>query len=99
MKSRKRFHVLNIASVSQERQGLIFYICRCYPDLPKAKRDKLDELYRRIGGANEAALRAVMETDDSFTKICIEHYIASETTLKRMRQRFYLEFPLEDLMA
>lgn len=98
MKKRGRFHVLHIEAVSEDRQGLIFYICRCYPDLPKAKRDILDELYTRIGGDNSAALRALMETDDSFVKICREHFIASETTLVRMRTKFYLEFPLDEMI-
>ncbi len=98
MKSRQKFHVLNIKGVSSERQGLIFYICRCYCDLPKPKRDMLDLLYERIGGTNQKALRAMMETDDSLSKICREHYIASETTLYRLRARFYMEFPLEELM-
>ena len=69
-----------------------------HPDLPKSKRDMLDMLYERIGGDNADALRAVMETDDSFVKICREHYIASETTLCRLRAKFYLEFPLEEIM-
>ena len=98
MKMRGRFHVLKIDSVSEERQGLIFFICRCHPDLPKHKRDMLDELYRSIGGEHETALRAVMETDDSFTKICIDNYIASDTTLKRLRAKFYVKFPLEDML-
>ena len=98
MKKRGRFHVLNIERVSEERQGLIFYICRCYSDLPREKRERLDELYRKVGGAHADALRAVMETDDSFVKICREHFIASETTLKRMRTKFYLEFSLDELM-
>lgn len=99
MKSRKKFHALSIEGISEAQQGLIFYICRSYADLPKRKRDMLDELYARIGGVNEAALRAMMETDDSFVKICREHFIASETTLKRMRNKFYLEFPLEKMMS
>lgn len=98
MKKRGRFHVLKIISISEEQQGLIYYICRCYRDLPQHKRDMLDELYERIGGVNRAALRAVMETDDSFVKICRDHFIASETTLIRMRTKFYLEFPLDEMM-
>lgn len=98
MKSRQRFHVLNIDGVTPERQGLIFYICRCYPDLPKSKRDILDGLYHRIGGDNAAALRAMMETDDRLVKICREHYIASETTLYRLRTKLYIAFPFDELM-
>ena len=99
MKKRVRFHVLKIDSVSEERQGLIFYICRCYSDLPAHKKAILDELYARVGGVNEAALRAVMETDEPFVKICREHFIASETTLVRMRTKFYLEFPLDEMVT
>lgn len=98
MKKRGRFHVLNINGVTEEKQGLIFYICRCYNDLPPHKREVLDSLFREIGGVNEAALRAVMTSDDSFNKICIEHYIASHTTLVRLRNRFFIEFPLEKMI-
>lgn len=99
MKKRGRFHILKIDSISEERQGLIFYICRCYPDLPREKQRTLDALYRKIGGDHEAALRRVMETDDSFVKICREYYIASETTLARLRTRFYLAFPFDKMLS
>ena len=99
MKIRGRFHVLKLGGVSAERQGLIFYICRCYEDLPQRKRDILDGFYRRIGGEHEAALRALMATDDSFAKICLDNYIGSETTLKRLRLKFYVEFPLDEMLS
>ena len=98
MKDRGRFHVLNINGVTEEKQGLIFYICRCYNDLPLHKREVLDRLFRKIGGTNEAALRAVMTTDDSFNKICMNYYIASHTTLVRLRNRFFADFPLDEMM-
>ncbi len=98
MKDRGRFHVLNINGISEEKQGLIFYICRCYDDLPSHKREVLDSLFQKIGGVNEAALRAVMTTDDSFVKICMDYYIASHTTLVRMRNRFFMEFPFDEMM-
>ena len=98
MKKRGRFHLLAIDSVSEPRQGLIFYFCRCYSELPEDKRRILDELYERVGGTNAAALRAVMETDESFVKICRDHYIASPTTLCRLRAKLYLEFPLDKLL-
>lgn len=98
MKKRGKFHVLKINELDESRQGLIFYICRCYPALPPHKREILDKLYREIGGVHEAALRALMAADDSFAKICLDHYIGSETTLKRLRLRFYREFPLEEML-
>jgi hypothetical protein len=98
MKKRGKFHVLKINGLDESRQGLIFYICRCYPDLPPHKRKILDNLYREIGGAHEAALRALMVSDESFAKICLDHYIGSETTLYRLRLRFYTEFPLDEMM-
>ena len=98
MKKRGRFHILKIGGVSAERQGLIYFICRCYDDLPPHKRQVLDEYYRRIGGEHEAALRALMATDDSFAKICLDHYIGSETTLNRLRIKFYTDFPLEEMI-
>lgn len=98
-KMRGRFHVLKIDGVSEERQGLIFFICRNFRALSPEKRAILDELYAHVGGVNEAALRAVMETDDSFVKICREHYIASETTLVRLRVKFFQEFPLDEMIS
>lgn len=98
MKKRGKFHVLKINGLDESRQGLIFYICRCYPDLPPHKREILDDLYREIGGDHEAALRALMVSDESFAKICHDHYIGSETTLYRLRLRFYTEFPLDEMM-
>ena len=98
MKKRGRFHTLNINGISEEKQGLIFYICRCYADLPQCKRDILDLLFRKVGGVNEAALRAVMTTDESFVKICLDYHIASHTTLVRLRNRFFVEFPIEEMI-
>ena len=98
MKKRGKFHMLKLNGVDEYRQGLIFYICRCYNDLPKHKRDLIDELYRTVGGENADALRSLMLTDESFAKICLDHYIGSETTLKRLRLRFYREFPLEEML-
>ena len=98
MKKRGKFHILHLESVSEPKQGLIFYLCRCYDELPDDKRRILDKLYERIGGENAAALRAVMETDDTFVKICREHYIASQTTLYRLRAKLYYEFPFDEMM-
>ena len=98
MKSRKKFHILRVSHISEEQQGLIFYICRCYPDLPEHKRACLDKLFDEVGGVHSAALRAAMTTDESFVKICLEHYIGSTNTLHVLVRRFFERFPLDEMM-
>lgn len=98
MKSRRKFHILKIEHLSEDRQGLIFYICRCYSDLPEHKKRRLDELFEKIGGANAAALRLAMTTDESFVKICLDHYIGSPNTLHVLVRRFFSSFPLEEFI-
>ena len=99
MKKRGRFHVLNIERVSEERQGLIFYICRNLELLTPEKRRIVDDLILRIGGDNAEALRRFVTTDDSAQSICTQYYIGSTNTLCNLRRRFFLEFPLEDVVS
>ena len=98
MKKRGKFHPLRIEGVPEAQQGLIFYLCLCYKHLPEHKRHILDEYYERIGKQHAAALRAMMQTDESFVKICMDNYIASQTTLNRLRNKFYKGFPLDEIL-
>ena len=98
MKKRGKFHIIATKRFTEEEQGLIFYFCRCYNKLPEDKQRILDELYLRVGKEHYAALRAVMESDDAFVKICRDYYIASQTTLCRLRAKFFNEFPFEEMV-
>lgn len=76
------------------RQGYIYFVSRCYKDLPKAKRERIEEHCKRVGGEYWKALFDFVTKDVGITAICIRHYV-SESTVKRLVNRYYEEFPVD----
>lgn len=95
MKSRDRFHPLNIPGMDADRQGLIFYLCRNYKNLPDDKKQILDDRFREVGGEHEMALRELLTTAEPIVGICMRHYIGSPNTLCVLRRRYYEGFPID----
>ena len=78
--------------LSYERQGYIYFISKNYKALPPEKRQRIVELCYEAGGEYHKALFAYVTTDDSVTKICLQHHI-DDNTLHRAVNRYYMNFP------
>ncbi len=86
------FKKLRGVNLPEEKQGLIYYICVNYADMPFVVQQKIDQLCLRVGGGDYYnALREVMLGKRTVREAAIM-CPCSESTLKRMRRRFYEEF-------
>jgi len=70
------------------RQGLIRFSCLNYDKADESTREKIDRLCADVGGEYASALFDVMCTPKSIVSISMK-YNVSETTLYRIRARFY----------
>ena len=89
----KHFRMLTGVDLPYERQGFIYFTSRMYRFLPPEDQEEIDGLCRRVGKHQWLALRDLMCTDKSIQRILQDHYIASATTLNRLRRKYYREFP------
>lgn len=85
---RRDFKRLPSVKISYDRQGMIFFTCRNYRNLPEREKRWIRALCDRVGGENADALFAFMTTDISWQQTCADFYI-SERTLVRLRKAFY----------
>lgn len=84
----RRFKVLRSVRKSWEEQGYIFFCCRTYGRQPQKVRQKIDRLCASAGGEYATALKAYLTTDADWIWIC-RKYAISESTLDRIRRRFF----------
>ena len=80
---------------SYEEQGYIYFVSRRYASLEKWKRERIDRHCREVAGgeaAYERGLRAFVLDGAGETAVCMQHNL-SESTLRRMVQRYYESFP------
>ena len=82
------FRKLQGVNMPEEKQGAVRFACLTYGEQPKFIQKKIDRLCHDVGGPYSAALREVMCSKRSVTAICMEHNV-SESTLYRMRKKFY----------
>jgi len=82
------FKRLKSVEKSTEEQGYIYYCCRTYSRREKRVQQKIDRLCDLAAGEYAAALREFLLTDADWIYICQKHHI-SESTLDRIRRRFY----------
>lgn len=82
------FKKLKGVPLPEEKQGLVRYTCLNAEIQPKRTQNKIQRLCDDVGGAYSAALRDVMCSRKSITRISMEHHVG-ESTLYRMRQEFY----------
>lgn len=79
-------------SVNRNKQGMIFFFCQNYKNLPKEDQTVIDELCIAAGKGYEAALFEYMTTPSTRTKVVMDYYL-SEMTLTRAVNRFISAFP------
>ena len=86
------FRKMRGISLPYRVQGLIFFTCQCYDILPPQQRKQIDDTINKVcGDSYPEALKAMLTTPQSVCALAMDHYV-SETTLYRLREKFYLEY-------
>ena len=83
-----KFRYLPSVPLSYEQQGEIFFACRNYARQSAQMRSKIDRLITEAGGEHAAALKAYLTTRASWERVTMDYFI-SNSTLDRIRRRFY----------
>ena len=89
MEKRNRRFRYAANGVPYHRQGLIWFTARCYNDQPEQVRALIQSACRQAGGDNAQALFAYVTTGRSMVAIMQDYFIASDTTMYRMINRWY----------
>ena len=74
------------------RQGYIYFTSLLYRELPQEKRDIIDELCKKCGGDDAAALKRYVTTSASVVYITQNYYL-SKSKLYRLAKKYYEAFP------
>ena len=75
--------------ISYEQQGLIYFTCVNYKDMPDEIQDKIQRLCQEVGKEYaEVLYKVVTDTKRSIRSLAIEYHI-SETQLYHYRKKFY----------
>lgn len=88
----ERFRVKKRLRVPYHVQGYIFFFSRRYKSLPKEKRDRIRAHCKDCGGEHWRALLEYMTTDAGAVEICGRYFI-SQSTLERVAERYFTEWP------
>lgn len=74
-----------------KQQGLIYFTCLNYENLDEDTQNKIELLCYECAGEYKKALFELVTTCESVTSISLKYYI-SESTLYRLRNKFYNEW-------
>ena len=75
--------------LSYNKQGLIYFTCMNYNDMPKHIQDKILRLCEEVGKEHSETLFAVVtDSNKSIRSLALENHI-SETQLYYYRRKFY----------
>ena len=75
--------------VPYEKQGLIYFECINYEDMPEDIQNKITDLCKEVGKEYADVLfEVVTDNKKSIRSISIEHHV-SESLLYRYRKKFY----------
>ena len=78
--------------IPYNKQGLIYFTCVNYKDLPEDIQKKILNLCEEVGKEHEDVLfKVVTNSNKSIRSLAIEHHI-SERSLYRYRKKFYEEW-------
>ena len=76
--------------LSYETQGYIFFRCLLYKNLSEDDQRQIREcIMAAVGKEHYGEIFDLVTGRKTYTAICIEYYIAAESTLYRLRKRFY----------
>ena len=71
------------------KQGLIYFVCVNYREMPEHIQDKIADLCNKVGGEYaEVLYKVVTDSNRSVRSLAIEYHI-SERNLYRYRKKFY----------
>lgn len=76
-------------NLSYNKQGLIYFTCMNYDDMPKHIQDKISYLCKRVGKEYSKALFEVMTNSNKSIRALAIEYHTSEMSLYRYRKKFY----------
>lgn len=85
------FRKMRGVKVPPDRQGLLFFTCRNYNDLPQSTKCRINDLCDMISEGDQAyraALFDMLTTKNSVVNISMKHAV-SQSTLYKLRRRFY----------
>ena len=75
--------------IPYNKQGLIYFTCANYYDMPEEIQIKIVDLCNEVGGEHSEVLYEVMtNSSKSIRKLAMEYHI-SETQLYHYRKKFY----------
>ena len=74
-----------------KKQGLIYFVCANYADMPLRVQEKIDQLCIAVGGEYYGALRDILIGKKTVRRAAVD-LPCSETTLYRKRNEFYERF-------
>lgn len=86
-----KFKYMPSLKQSYERQGDIFFTCRNYRQLCEADRERIKAICARCAQGDSCKRRAIfafMTTGASWRECCMKYHV-SDSTLERLRKRFY----------
>lgn len=75
--------------IPYNKQGMIYFTCMNYDDMPEDVQDKIKNLCQEVGKENaEVLFRVVTDSTKSIRALALEYHI-SEMSLYRYRKKFY----------
>lgn len=87
----QKFKYMRSLRMTYAEQGKCFFTCRNYERLDRIEQERIRSICASCGAGDDAKRRAIftfMTTDISFRECCLRYYI-SDSTLDRLRRKFY----------
>ena len=75
--------------IPYDKQGLIYFTCVNYKDMPDEIKEKIRQLCDEIGGEYSEVLFKVVTAKNKSIRALAQEYHTSERTLYRYRKKFY----------
>lgn len=85
------FKKMRGCTLSYDKQGYIYFLCRNYSCLPQRTKEKIKRLCDEVAGEYSPALFRVLTSSAGIRRIAEENYI-SERLLYDLRREFYERF-------
>ena len=85
------FKKIRSLNMSYKKQGYIYFTCLNYQNLSDQQQREILNLCLKAGGEHYGALFELVTSDIGVRKAASKHYI-SESTLHRIRNKFYSEW-------
>lgn len=78
-------------TLSYEKQGYIYFLCKNYALLPQRTKDKIKRLCSDVAGEHSSALFRVLTSSSGIRRIAADCFV-SERLLYDLRRDFYENF-------